>query len=195
MYPIPMERSMEIDEPHDLVLANQLAASLSKVAGTPNLKNFNSVVFDFDGVLTDNLVSVDSNGLETVNCSRSDGMGIQMLKDAGYSLLILSKERNAVVTARGKKLDVEVIQGCDNKLQRLVQWLADKKLLAEECIYIGNDINDRECMEFVGMAFAPADAHPSVDTATTWKLNANGGAGAARELADLLLRSQASSLS
>jgi 3-deoxy-D-manno-octulosonate 8-phosphate phosphatase KdsC-like HAD superfamily phosphatase len=45
------------------------------------------------------------------------------------------------------------------------------------------------------MAFAPADAHPSVDTATTWKLNANGGAGAARELADLLLHSQASPLS
>ena len=195
MYPVPTERSMEIDEPYDLVLANQLAASLSKVASTPNLKNFKSVVFDFDGVLTDNLVSVDSNGLETVNCSRSDGMGIQMLKDAGYSLLILSKERNAVVTARGKKLDIEVIQGCDDKLQRLVQWLADKKLLAEECIYIGNDINDRECMEFVGMAFAPADAHPSVDTATTWKLNANGGAGAARELADLLLRSKASPLS
>ena len=50
-------------------------------------------------------------------------------------------------------------------------------------------------MEFVGMAIAPADAHPSIDTATIWRLDANGGAGAARELADLLLRSKASPLS
>ena len=118
-----------------------------------------------------------------------------MLRAAGIQLLILSKEQNQVVTSRGKKLEVEVIQGCDNKRERLEKWLTEHHLQPSEVVYMGNDINDRECMEYVGLSVAPADAHHAVDTATMWKTNAKGGYGAVRELADALLLSQTKPLS
>lgn len=186
---------MEIDDPYDLVLANQLS-TISKIAPTiEKLCIIKAVIFDFDGVITNNLVHLDENGTETVVCSRSDGMGIQMLRAAGIQLLILSKEQNQVVTSRGKKLEVEVIQGCDNKRERLEKWLTEHHLQPSEVVYMGNDINDRECMEYVGLSVAPADAHLAVDTATMWKTNAKGGYGAVRELADALLLSRTKPLS
>ena len=195
MFNVPNSRSMEIDDPYDLVLANQLS-TISKIAPTIEaLCIIKAVIFDFDGVITNNLVHLDENGTETVVCSRSDGMGIQMLRAAGIQLLILSKEQNQVVTSRGKKLEVEVIQGCDNKRERLEKWLTEHHLQLSEVVYMGNDINDRECMEYVGLSVAPADAHPAVDTATIWKTNAKGGYGAVRELADALLLSQTKPLS
>jgi len=187
MFNIPSNRSMEIDDPFDLVLANQLATISTIAPATQTLHKFKAVIFDFDGVITNNLVHLDENGTETVVCSRSDGLGMQMLRAAGVQLLILSKERNEVVTSRGKKLEVEVIQGCDNKRERLAEWLAEHHLQPSEVIYMGNDINDCECMKYVGLSVAPADAHPSVDTVTMWRMNAKGGYGAVRELADALL--------
>lgn len=195
MFNVPNVRSMEIDEPHDLVLANQMSTISGIVPTRETLRTIKAVIFDFDGVITNNLVHLDENGTETVVCSRSDGMGIQMLRDAGIQMLILSKERNRVVTSRGKKLEVEVIQGCNNKRGRLVGWLTDHNLRPSEVIYMGNDINDYECMEYVGLSVAPADAHPAIDAATMWKMNAKGGYGAVRELADALLLSQTKPLS
>jgi N-acylneuraminate cytidylyltransferase len=195
MFNVPNSRSMEIDDPYDLVLANQLS-TISKIAPTIEmLRIIKAVIFDFDGVITNNLVHLDENGTETVVCSRSDGMGIQMLRAAGIQLLILSKEQNQVVTSRGKKLEVEVIQGCDNKRERLEEWLTEHHLQPNEVAYMGNDINDCECMDYVGLSVAPADAHPAVDPATIWKMNAKGGYGAVRELADALLLSQTTPLS
>ena len=195
MLGVPHERSMEIDDPFDLLLANQLATISTAAPTIEALQNFKAVIFDFDGVISNNLVHLDENGTETVVCSRSDGFGMQMLRAAGYHLLILSKERNQVVTSRGKKLEVEVIQGCDNKKTRLAEWLTEHQLQPSEVIYMGNDINDRECMEYVGLSVAPADAHPSVATATMWQTSTKGGYGAVRELADALLLSRTNTLS
>ena len=75
------------------------------------LRNIQAVVFDFDGVFTDNRVIVSSTGEEFVVCDRGDGMGTGLLKNAGIKMLILSKEQNSVVSARAKKLNLEVIQG------------------------------------------------------------------------------------
>ncbi len=195
MFNVPNSRSMEIDDPYDLLLANQLS-TISRIAPTiETLRNVKAVIFDFDGVITNNLVHLDENGTETVVCSRSDGMGIQMLRAVGIQLLILSKERNQVVTLRGKKLEVEVIQGCDNKRERLAEWLAEHHLQPSEAVYMGNDINDFECMEYVGLSVAPADVHPSVETVTMWKMGSKGGYGAVRELADALLLGRTNTLS
>ena len=118
-----------------------------------------------------------------------------MLRAVGIQMLILSKERNQVVTLRGKKLEVEVIQGCDNKRERLAEWLAEHHLQPSEAVYMGNDINDFECMEYVGLSVAPADVHPSVETVTMWKMGSKGGYGAVRELADALLLGRTNTLS
>ena len=94
------------------------------------------------------------------------------------------------MTSRGKKLNIEVIQGCDDKLPELIQWLQKNSIDAKQAAYIGNDINDLECLSHVGVGAIPADAHHSVVAAATWILQHNGGRGAIREFADVLLDSR-----
>jgi len=151
------------------------------------LSSVQAVVFDFDGVFTDNRVYVSETGQEIVACDRGDGMGITMLKAAGVKLMILSKEKNPVVSARGAKLGVEVIQSCDDKLPVLRSWIAQHGIDTKRCVYIGNDINDKECLMHVGLAVIPHDAHHSVRKIGAWRLKASGGRGAIRELADGIL--------
>ena len=105
-------------------------------------------------------------------------------------MLILSKERNPVVSRRGEKLNVEVIQGCDDKFEALKTWLTSHKLSSQHCLYIGNDINDLECLQFAGISVSPADAHESVSHAVTWKLSNMGGRGAIREMSDVLIEAK-----
>ena len=159
----------------------------NKIPSTKTLNQIKAVIFDFDGVFTDNRVIVSTTGEEFVICDRGDGMGTNLLAAAGIKMLILSKEKNAVVTSRGKKLNIEVIQGCDDKLPELTKWLQKNNVDAQQAAYIGNDINDLECLRHVGVAVIPADAHHSVIDTATWILQHNGGRGAIREFADVLL--------
>ena len=151
------------------------------------LAGITAIVFDFDGVFTDNKVVVAQNGDEFVVCDRGDGMGITLLQKIGIHMMILSKEKNPVVSARGSKLGLEVIQGCDDKLPTLRSWLERKRLDAKSCAYIGNDINDKECLLAVGLPVIPHDAHQSVRKIGAWRLKSDGGRGAIRELADGIL--------
>lgn len=189
---VPASRSMEIDEPEDLDLARHIAALRPSTPLMDALIGLSAVVFDFDGVMTDDRVIVDQDGTESVICSRSDGMGVEMLRRAGLSLLILSKETNPVVAARAQKLDVEAIQGCNNKAERLERWSHEKGIPLDRCAYLGNDINDLECMSLVRVAVAPADAHPRARAAADLVLNRDGGRGAVREFAELLALPQVS---
>lgn len=162
----------------------------NKIPSTQTLSQIKAVIFDFDGVFTDNRVIVSTTGEEFVVCDRGDGMGTNLLAGAGIKMLILSKEQNGVVTSRGKKLNIEVIQGCDDKLPELIKWLQKNNVDAQQAAYIGNDINDLECLSHVGVAVIPADAHLSVIATATWILQHNGGRGAIREFADTLLSSR-----
>ena len=166
--------------------------STNKIPSAQKLSQVKAVVFDFDGVFTDNRVIVSTTGEEFVICDRGDGMGINLLAAAGIKMLILSKEKNAVVTSRGKKLNIEVIQGCDDKLPELIQWLKKNNVDAQHAAYIGNDINDLECLGHVGVAAIPADAHSSVVATANWILQHNGGRGAIREFADGIVESLSS---
>jgi len=121
-----------------------------------------AVVFDFDGVFTDNRVLTLQDGTEVVFCSRSDGMGIELLRSAGIPMVVISKERNPVTTARCTKLGLEVLQGVDDKVPAMTAWLAERNLDLTDIIYVGNDVNELPCMRLVGCAVAVADSHPSV---------------------------------
>jgi N-acylneuraminate cytidylyltransferase len=187
MYEVPADRSMEIDEPEDLRLANTLEIQEKSVPNRESLKSIKAIVFDFDGVMTDDQVYITETGEEMVMASRSDGMGISALKNAGLKLLILSKERNPVVARRAEKLQIEVIQACDNKLEALTEWLSKNKLPLSQCAYVGNDINDLQCMKAVKLAIAPIDAHPQATQAAHWRLTRAGGKGAIRELSDAII--------
>ncbi len=148
------------------------------------------VVFDFDGVMTDDRVWVDQDGREMVAASRSDGMGVGMLLTAGIPALVLSTEANPVVAARCKKLRLPVVQGLVEKSQTLLGIIKERGVNPANVIYLGNDINDLSCFPLVGFAVAVADAYPAVRARADLILCHSGGFGAVRELCDLILGSR-----
>ena len=145
------------------------------------------IVFDFDGVMTDNTAYIDDKGKETVKVNRGDGMGISLLNDAHYSMLVLSTEKNKVVEKRCEKLNIDFAQGIDDKLSYLQTLLARNNINCENVIYVGNDVNDLSCMEYVGCPIAVSNSHSKILEVSRYILSLPGGDGAIRELADWLL--------
>ncbi len=182
------DRCLEIDTPDDLVQAAALleaARAGERASLLP--RPIDAIVFDFDGVLTDNRVLVFEDGREAVSCDRGDGLGLGLLRERGIPMLILSKERNPVVSRRAEKLGIECIQAADDKPGLLTGWLESRQLSVDRTIFVGNDVSDVSCLELVGCAVCPADAHPSARAASGLVLAHPGGAGAVRELCDMVL--------
>ena len=161
------------------------------------LENFHTIVFDFDGVLTDNFVYIDENSIESVRVSRADGYALDLLRkfqkknDMNLDIFILSTEKNKVVQARAAKLQLACISGESNKLQSL----RDKFVIERPSdptpflglIYFGNDLNDLPVILEAGMSLVPDDAHPKVKEASTHILNNTGGHGFVREGVEFLI--------
>lgn len=150
------------------------------------MRQLRLVVFDFDGVFTDNMVYVFEDGREAVRCSRSEGFGLRKLEKLGIDLVVLSTEPNPVVSARCRKLKLRCIQNCDDKRAALDGLLREKGVTLEETAYLGNDINDLPCLTVVGLPVVVQDAHPDVLPHARYRTRLPGGHGAVRELCDLI---------
>lgn len=186
---MPTERVHEIDEPVDMLIAETRIRELNKRNPTNLLpQSLKAVIFDFDGVMTDNKVYISETGQESVRCDRGDGMGINLLKQAGFKIAVMSTEANPVVTARCNKLGIECYQSLGHsKLETLKEWCTHNQLPLNDVVYVGNDINDIECMNYVGCAVVPLDAMSTVKPHAKIILSNKGGEGAVRELCDLIL--------
>lgn len=181
---VPPEHAREIDDMSDLTLVRAIAASQTQE--TAQVIDVDALVTDFDGVHTDDGAYVDEDGNEQVRVHRGDGMGVSRLVKSGVPMMILSKERNPVVTRRAEKLGVDVAQGIDNKASILDAWITANDLDPARVAYVGNDINDLEAFDVVGWPIAVADAHPRVLAAARVILDRPGGRGAVREVCDLI---------
>jgi len=164
---------------------------LSKTEFLKLAKRIKLVVFDFDGVFTDNRVLTMQDGSEAVFCNRGDGLGISLLKKAGLKLAVISTETNPVVRARCKKLGLTCIDGCENKLEALKYAARHLNVTLRETAYIGNDINDLECLRSVYLPIGVVDSHPGIIKALKFVTKSRGGEGAVRELCDLILEAKA----
>ena len=153
----------------------------------PSLAELQLVVFDFDGVMTDNRVLVFEDGREAVSCSRADGYGCDLLRRAGVEMMILSTEHNPVVSVRAEKLKLPVIQAAKDKAAQLTAICQERHLDPDRILFVGNDLNDLTAMQLVGWPVAPADAHPSILGLARHITEARGGDGVVRELADTLI--------
>ncbi|MCW5940952.1 MAG: HAD hydrolase family protein [Fimbriimonadaceae bacterium] len=157
------------------------------LAMTPWVRRTRFVAFDFDGVFTDNAVYVDQDGRETVRCSRWEGFGLQALRDRGVLLAVISTEANPVVGARCAKLRLDCHQGVEDKPTVLRARCAEAGIALAETAFVGNDANDRGCLEIVGFPIVVADAHPSVASLGRYRTKTPGGHGAVREICDLFV--------
>jgi 3-deoxy-D-manno-octulosonate 8-phosphate phosphatase (KDO 8-P phosphatase) len=157
---------------------------------SPLLERVRFAVFDFDGVFTDNRVWVNERGEEALAFSRSDGLGLRRLDEVGVRYLIVSMEKNPIVGARAKKLEVDCVQGVDDKLSVVRGHAVDLGVTLEDTAFLGNDINDAECLRAVGVPVVPADAWPEVKALAQWVLSRPGGNGCVREFCDAVWEAQ-----
>jgi len=140
------------------------------------------IVYDFDGVMTDNTAIVDENGKESVIVNRGDGAGVSYIKGLNINQVIISSEQNNVVTARGKKLGIETIHGVGDKKTVLHDFCQKNNYNLKKVLFIGNDINDYEAMTISGYTACPQDAEPEIKEYVNHIFDAKGGKGVIREL-------------
>lgn len=185
LHEIPVERSLEIDDELDFIMAEAMLRrrlQQDKAAALP--VPVEALVMDFDGVFTDNRVLVSEAGVESVVCHRGDGWAIARLRAKGMRLLVLTNEANPVVRRRCEKLGLECIV-TEEKLAAMRAWLRRHHIAREATCYIGNDVPDVACMRYVGCAVTPADAYDEARSAAHIVLDTPGGSGCIRELAEL----------
>tara|TARA_B100000795_G_scaffold252311_1_gene221773 strand:+ start:238 stop:747 length:510 start_codon:yes stop_codon:yes gene_type:complete len=152
------------------------------------LENLDALIFDFDGVLTDNKVHLDQNGNEWVSCNRSDGLAFDILRKFKKYTFIISTEKNKVVFARAKKLKIPVLFGIQNKSEVLKKLSIKKKFNLDRTLYIGNDLNDYNALKLCGYSACPSDSHKKIKQISTFVLDAKGGSGVVRELLEEILK-------
>jgi len=152
-----------------------------------DIRGIQLIVYDFDGVFTDNKVLVFENGKEAIFCNRADGLAVQKIKKLGIPQIILSTEKDLVVKVRAKKLDINVIHNISDKRSILISYCKEKNYDLKKVLYIGNDINDLEVMKTVGYPIAPQDAHKEIKKIAKIVTIRKGGEGVVREILDYCL--------
>jgi 3-deoxy-D-manno-octulosonate 8-phosphate phosphatase (KDO 8-P phosphatase) len=159
------------------------AALKKKAAGIKLL------VLDVDGTLTDGGVYIDSHGVQSKKFHIRDGMGITLLHEKGIHVGIISHSRaKTILEERARMLGIErVYSGKEPKLDVLVKWMEELNLTFEQVAYIGDDVNDIEVLEKVGLSACPHDAHFSLVKVVHVVLQRNGGEGCVREFIDRFL--------
>ncbi|MBP7055359.1 MAG: HAD hydrolase family protein [Candidatus Omnitrophica bacterium] len=150
------------------------------------LRNISLIVYDFDGVLTDNKVILREDGMESVVLNRSDGMAMRMIMDRGIEQIIITSEVNNIALARSKKLGIAAMSRVNDKKRALVEYCGKRDVPLSRVLYIGNDINDLEVMKAVGVAACPSDACDEIRTIADLILRSRGGCGVVRELLNSL---------
>lgn len=176
------ECAAELDEPSDWPIIEALLR-LRVAAG----RDIRLLIVDVDGTLTDGGMYYDAKGESLKKFDTRDAKGMLMLRDAGVRVCVVTAETSAVVRARMRKLGItEYFPGIKDKLSWLREHAARWQLAPAQIAYIGDDLNDLAGLKHAGLSCCPADAVPEVRRAVSYVCAAGGGAGAVREVCDLI---------
>jgi 3-deoxy-D-manno-octulosonate 8-phosphate phosphatase (KDO 8-P phosphatase) len=152
------------------------------------LASIEALVMDVDGVLTDGTFSLSASGEETKRFSFEDVMGLSRARRAGVTLALISGESGALIDRFAYKVGItHVAQGCKEKGTALAEFSRATGIPLECIAYVGDDVNDLPALRIAGFGVAPANAQPPVKQAATLVLARSGGAGAVRELVEMIL--------
>jgi len=170
-----------------MIINNQKILSLAK--------SVRLLLLDVDGVLTDGKLYFGNNGEELKAFDIQDGLGIKLLQRSGVKVGIITGRSSKLVARRAKDLGIQlVIQGREDKLTALKEILGDTRKSEnyhmQEIAFLGDDLPDVAVIRQVGLGVAVANAHEFVAKNSHWQTSSNGGHGAVRELAELILRAQ-----
>lgn len=149
------------------------------------------LICDVDGVLTDGSVFLGNNGEELKAFNIKDGFGLRAAQKFGLQIALITGRQSKLVERRAAELDIgHVYQGNANKRGAFADLLSKLALRPAEVAHVGDDLPDLPLFLQVGLAAAPADAHPTMLAHAHFVAQASGGAGAVREVCDLLLQAQ-----
>jgi len=154
-------------------------------------KNIKLVGTDIDGVWTDARMYYTADGDMMKSFSTYDGMGVQLLRESGIPLIIITGENTEIVARRAKKLGIDrVFQGENEKLKRLKEVCVELDINLDEVAYIGDDVNDLDVLRAVGLSAMPPNS-PILDQFNPDHItNRSGGDGAFRDFVDFILSQQ-----
>lgn len=190
IYEMPEYTATEIDEPDDWIILENLMRKhvLSKHTSQSQIKLFLS---DVDGTLTDGGMYYSEKGDELKKFNTRDGMGFQLLREAGIKVGIITSENTQIVANRAKKLKIDyLVQGKRDggKLAAVKEICNIMGISLTEVAYIGDDINCLELLSSVGLAACPLDANVNLKNISNIRImNRKGGEGCVREFIDSLV--------
>ncbi len=189
IYEMPEYTAIEIDEPDDWMIAEQLFIRHNLQFKYPEIKLFFT---DVDGTLTDAGMYYDQMGNELKKFNTHDGKGLELLRNKGIKIGIITSEKTQIVENRARKLKVDYLyQGLTNngKLNSIKEVCKIENITLSQVAYIGDDINCKELLENVGICACPNDAQDEIkNIPQIIVLNKNGGQGAVREFINLILK-------
>lgn len=153
------------------------------------------MVFDVDGVLTDGRLHYDAHGGEVKSFHVRDGLGIKLLRRAGIQVALITARTSPMVVKRAAELEIDhLLQGREDKLEALRELVATAfpawQGALDAVAYMGDDLPDLPAILAVGLGMTVADAASSVRGRAPWRASLPGGAGAAREAAEFILRAR-----
>lgn len=149
------------------------------------------MAFDVDGVMTDGRLYFSPAGDEMKAFFSRDGLGLKMLAKSGVRLAIITGRNSPIVTRRAENLGITVVyQGIEDKRAAMADLLARERLDFAEAGYMGDDVVDLGVMTACGFTATVPDGHPLVLRQSDYVTTAPAGAGAVREVCELILRAQ-----
>lgn len=192
-YEMNEDSYFEIDELNDWLIVEQLMKKKKQISAGINkrLQEIKLFATDCDGVLTDSGMYYTEQGDELKKFNTKDGMGIGLLKKKGIKTAIITGENSTLVERRGEKIGIDdVFLGIKDKMKVMEQLLKKYNITYEQVAYVGDDINDLELLQKVGVSFSVKDAVEVVRRNVDYVTNAKGGEGAVREITDLLVQTE-----
>ena len=153
-------------------------------------KKIKLVLSDVDGVLTDGGMFYSEHGEEIKKFNNKDGMGIELLKKNGIETIFITKENSKISKSRAKKLNVKIFLGIQNKEKKLKDISEMYKIEPQSIAYIGDDVNDLPIMKLIGFSATPNDGVSEIKKIADYICTNNGGNGAFREFADLIINNK-----
>ena len=155
------------------------------------LKNINTFIFDYDGVLTDGTVILQPDGEALRTANVKDGYSLQLAVKKGYNVVIISGGNSASMSKRFETLKIkDFFLGIENKLEVLNNYLNEQNIQPENVLYMGDDIPDFKAMKTVGIPCCPADAAPEIKNISKYISIHSGGKGCVRDVIEQTLKIQ-----
>ncbi len=187
------ELNVEIDDATtftmtEALLRQRLMEGRQKSDILNKLAKVKIMVMDVDGVLTDGGMYYSANGDELKKFNTRDGMGISIVQKAGLKTAFISSENSDIVYQRAYKLSIDHVHAkSGNKMEVLGKFLEKEGLSFQDVVYVGDDINDLDVMQKVGVAVTVPDGNIAVKNIAHYITKAQGGNGAVREVCDLIM--------